>query len=74
MNNIYNSLYDFLLIIYRSLNSIIRKSSLLAMKELHDKSDENLTFLKTKNIIPFYYNFLKDKDNEIQKVNTLTYY
>jgi len=38
------------------------------MKELHDKSDEKLTFLKTKNIIPFYYKFLKDKDTEIQSV------
>lgn len=51
-----------------SENSLIRLNSVIAIKNLVDASDESITYLKRKNIIPFYYNKLTDKDLNIQTV------
>ncbi len=54
-------------------NSLIRLNSVTAIKNLADKSDESITYLKKKNIIPFYYNKLTDKDLTIQSVKYLIF-
>ena len=51
-----------------SENSLIRFNCLCAIKNLEDKSDDHITYLKKKNVIPFYYNKLTDKDLTIQTV------
>lgn len=53
---------------FRSNNSIIRKSALFALRMLHEKSEERVTYLKTRHILPFYYKCLSDKEPEIQAV------
>ena len=50
-------------------NALIRLNSLIAIKALADRADEAVTYLKRKNVIPFYYNKLTDKDLAIQSVN-----
>ena len=63
---------DFIIeTLFKTSNSdvaLIRLNSLVAIKNLADKSDENITYLKKKNVIPFYYNKLTDKDLAIQSV------
>jgi len=57
-----------------SENSIIRLNALMAIKALADRADEANTYLKRKNVIPFYYNKLTDKDLAIQSVNFLSFF
>jgi len=52
----------------RSLVPNIRKSALYALRVLQSKSTEEITYLKTRHILPFYYKFLRDKEAEIQSV------
>lgn len=49
--------------------SQIRISAITAIRNLMEKSNEAITYLKRKNIIPFFYNKLTDKDLGIQTVN-----
>ena len=44
----------------------VRKSCIFTIHELAERAQENITYLKKKNIIPFYYEKLKDKDINIQ--------
>ena len=44
----------------------VRKACLFTIHELASRANENITYLKKKNIIPFYYEKLKDKDINIQ--------
>ncbi len=46
--------------------SLVRRSSIFSIRVLAEKADEKITYLKRKNIIPFYYDKLKDKDANIQ--------
>jgi HEAT repeat protein len=48
--------------------SQIRISAVTAIRNLMEKSNENNTYLKRKNVIPFFYNKLTDKDLGIQTV------
>ena len=61
---------DFILeSIFKQCNnefSLVRKSCIFTIHELAEKAQENITYLKKKNIIPFYYEKLKDKDINIQ--------
>jgi HEAT repeat protein len=55
--------------LFKAANSqspLIRKSALFSIRVLAEKSDERVTYLKRKNIIPFYYDKLQDKDQSIQ--------
>ena len=52
----------------RNSNSLVRKAAIFAIKILAEKAEENITYLKKKNVIPFYYDKLKDKDGSIQRV------
>ncbi len=49
-------------------NPLIRKNALFAIRILADKSEETVTYLKRKNVIPFYYEMMLDKENSIQAV------
>jgi len=62
------NIYINSLIINRSSEGIIRKSALYSLRVLCAKSNDTVTYLKIRNILPFYYNFLKDSDSEIQAV------
>ena len=44
----------------------VRKACIFTIHELASRANENITYLKKKNIIPFYYDKLKDKDLNIQ--------
>ena len=44
----------------------VRKACIFTIHELAERAQENVTYLKKKNIIPFYYEKLKDKDINIQ--------
>ena len=44
----------------------VRKACIFTIHELASRANENITYLKKKNIIPFYYEKLKDKDLNIQ--------
>ena len=44
----------------------MRKACIFTIHELASRANENITYLKKKNIIPFYYDKLKDKDLNIQ--------
>ena len=44
----------------------VRKACIFTIHELASRANENITYLKRKNIIPFYYDKLKDKDLNIQ--------
>ena len=44
----------------------VRKACIFTIHELAERAQENITYLKKKNIIPFYYEKLKDKDINIQ--------
>ena len=46
--------------------SLVRKSAIFSIRVLAEKAEEKITYLKRKNIIPFYYDKLKDKDTNIQ--------
>ena len=46
--------------------SLVRRSAIFSIRVLAEKADEKITYLKRKNIIPFYYDKLKDKDTNIQ--------
>lgn len=48
-------------------NPIVRREALFTIKVLADKAEEKLTYLKRRNVIPFYYDKLKDKDLGIQR-------
>jgi len=52
-------------------NALIRLNSLMAIKNLADRADDSNTYLKRKNIIPFYYNKLTDKELSIQSVRII---
>jgi hypothetical protein len=52
----------------KSNNPIIRKNALFAIRILAEKSEERVTYLKRKNIIPFYYEMMLDKEVSIQAV------
>lgn len=52
-------------------NPIIRKSALFAIRILAEKSDEKVTYLKKKNVIPFYYEMMFDKEITIQAVRII---
>ena len=47
--------------------ALVRKSAIFAIKVLAEKGEEKITYLKRKNVIPFYYDKLKDKDSSIQR-------
>jgi HEAT repeat protein len=49
-------------------NPLIRKNSLFSIRVLAERSQERVTYLKRKNVIPFYYKMLMDKDTSIQAV------
>lgn len=51
----------------KNSNSIVRKAAIFAIKLLAEKAEEKITYLKRKNVIPFYYDKLKDKDSTIQR-------
>lgn len=53
----------------RNSNPLVRKAAIFAIKVLAEKAEENITYLKKKNVIPFYYDKLKDKDGSIQRVS-----
>ncbi len=53
-------------------NALIRKNALFAIRILAEKSDEGVTYLKRKNVIPFYYEMMLDKENSIQAVREIT--
>ena len=61
---------DFILeSIFKQSNNefpIVRKSCIFTIHELAERAQENITYLKKKSIIPFYYEKLKDKDINIQ--------
>ena len=61
---------DFILeSIFKQCNNefpVVRKSCIFTIHELAERAQENITYLKKKNIIPFYYEKLKDKDINIQ--------
>ena len=44
----------------------VRKACIFTIHELASRANENITYLKKKNVIPFYYDKLKDKDLNIQ--------
>ena len=46
--------------------SSVRKACIFTIHELASRANENIIYLKKKNIIPFYYDKLKDKDLNIQ--------
>ena len=50
----------------KNSNNLVRKSAIFSIRVLAEKSDEKITYLKRKNVIPFYYDKLKDKDSNIQ--------
>jgi hypothetical protein len=52
-----------------SSSGVIRRDAIFAIRVLAEKSEENITYLKRKNIIPFYYEKLLDKDPSVQAVN-----
>jgi|LakMenEpi03Aug12_release.lakeMendotaPanAssembly.Ray.scaffolds.fasta_scaffold2479826_1 hypothetical protein len=44
-------------------------SCLNTLENFREKADENnISYLKSKNVLPFYYNFLLDKSLEIRNV------
>ena len=52
----------------KSNNILIRKAAIFTIKALSDRTEDKVpTYLKKKNIIPFYYDKLKDRDIHIQK-------
>ena len=51
-----------------STNLNIKKSSILTIKILADKSDNQITLLKKEEIMHLYYSKLSDKSPEIQQV------
>ena len=61
---------DFILeSIFKQSNNefaLVRKACIFTIHELSERAQENITYLKKKNIIPFYYEKLKDKDINIQ--------
>jgi HEAT repeat protein len=73
LSNVNSPNIDFIVeCIFKASNStsnLIRKNALFAIRVLAEKSDERVTYLKRKNIIPFYYDKLLDKDQTIQAVN-----
>ena len=44
----------------------VRKACIFTIHELASRANESITYLKKKNLIPFYYDKLKDKDLNIQ--------
>jgi hypothetical protein len=64
--------FDFIIeTLFKTSNSDysqIRISAITAIRNLMEKSNENNTYLKRKNVIPFFYNKLTDKDFGIQTV------
>jgi hypothetical protein len=52
-------------------NPIIRKNALFAIRILAEKADEKVTYLKKKNVIPFYYEMMFDKEISIQAVRRI---
>ena len=50
----------------KNSSNLVRKSSIFSIRVLTEKADEKITYLKRKNVIPFYYDKLKDKDSNIQ--------
>ncbi len=61
---------DFILeSIFKQCNnefSAVRKACIFTIHELAERAQDNITYLKKKSIIPFYYEKLKDKDINIQ--------
>jgi hypothetical protein len=54
-------------------SGVIRRDAIFAIRVLAEKSEENITYLKRKNIIPFYYEKLLDKDPSVQAVSHIIY-
>ena len=50
----------------KNSNNLVRRSAIFSIRVLAEKADEKITYLKRKNVIPFYYDKLKDKDPNIQ--------
>ena len=61
---------DFILeSIFKQCNNefpAVRKACIFTIHELAERAQENIIYLKKRNIIPFYYEKLKDKDINIQ--------
>lgn len=57
----------------KSNSSLIRKNALFAIRMLAEKADEKVTYLKRKNVIPFFYEMMMDKDFDIQMVTIYIY-
>ena len=51
----------------KNSNSLVRKAAIFAVKVLSEKAEDKITYLKNKNVIPFYYDKLKDKECNIQQ-------
>ena len=52
----------------KSNSSLIRQNSLFAIRVLAEKAEEKVTYLKRKNLIPFYYEIMTDREQSIQAV------
>lgn len=47
----------------------VRKACLLTLEKLRLKAhNNNITYLKSRNILPLFYYFLRDSDDEIRAV------
>jgi HEAT repeat protein len=72
LSNINSSNIDFILeTLFKSANSqigTIRQNAFFALRVLAEKAEEKITYLKRKNIIPFYYEKMNDKEVTIQAV------
>jgi HEAT repeat protein len=49
-------------------SGVIRRDAIFAIRMLAERSEDNITYLKRKNLIPFYYERLTDKDKTVQRV------
>ena len=48
----------------------VRKACLITLERLRSKAqDNNITYLKSKNILPLFYYFLQDSSQELRTVN-----
>lgn len=51
-----------------STSPYIRRDAIFAIRTLAERCEDNITYLKRKNLIPFYYEKLIDKDQSVQNV------
>ena len=72
LSNIHSPNIDFIVeCLFKSAksnSSLIRQNCLFAIRVLAEKSEDRNTYLKKKNLIPFYYEMMMDKEQAIQAV------